>query len=138
MIFIASIKKLDSEGKSCDEDSGNSNANNSSSSITNIRPEKSAIKSVQREENKLLRRAASTKFRHHREGVVVADVVGSISNISDILLKRLGSIKYVDESPLPNVKHMATNIEGEKFLDQSDTQTSNLRDEAYELRFKRN
>ncbi|KAF5274760.1 hypothetical protein FQR65_LT04313 [Abscondita terminalis] len=53
-------------------------------------------KSLPSEENSFLRRAATTRFRHHREGVIMSDV-SSVSSVSDILLKRLGNVKFSDE-----------------------------------------
>ncbi|KAF5300209.1 hypothetical protein FQA39_LY11243 [Lamprigera yunnana] len=54
-------------------------------------------KSLSYEENSFLRRAATTRFRHHREGVIINDA-SSVSSVSDIILKRLGNVNYEEEN----------------------------------------
>ncbi|XP_031335830.1 rho GTPase-activating protein 7 isoform X1 [Photinus pyralis] len=83
------------------------------------------VNSKSTEESSFLRRTATTRFRHHREGVVVSDV-SSVSSVSDILLKRLGSIRYTEETIHPDFD-LSNTVVGEGPEDEDETfEESNL------------
>ncbi|KAK4871855.1 hypothetical protein RN001_015979 [Aquatica leii] len=77
-------------------------------------------KSLSTEENPFLRRAATTRFRHHREGVIMSDV-SSVSSVSDIFLKRLGNLKFNEETAIDSGTVM-----GEEADEEDDAFESNI------------